>query len=119
MNLFTIDGEISKLPQYGKSANGVSVVKFSIVQNKNFYSFVAFREVADKINEMNLGLKDVVSIESKITQNNYEKNGQKVYGYNFIVEKITIEEKAPEKPNLDDDIPYNDEPAYKNTTYLD
>lgn len=117
MNLFTIDGEVSKLPQYSKSANGTSFIRFTISQGKGYYNFVAFKETADKINEMNLGLKDVVTIESKITPNNYEKNGQRVYGWNFVVDKLTIEEKAPVN-YLDDDIG-GDEPAYKNTTYLD
>lgn len=117
MNLFTIDGEISKAPQFSKSANGVSVIRFNIAQGKNFYSFVAFKETADKINAMNLALKDVVSIEAKITPNNYEKNGQRIFGWNFIVDKLTIDEKAPVN-ELDYDVG-GDEPAYKNTTYLD
>lgn len=120
INSFSIQGEIYKEPQYNKSAKGTSVVKLTLSQGKNYFQFVAFKEVAEDIVKLNLVKGDVVSIESKIQPNNYEKNGQKVYGFNFIIETINIDEKAESMD--DDDIPtstYEDEPVYNNTSYLD
>ena len=119
INSFSIQGEIYKEPQYNKSAKGTSVVKLTLSQGKNYFQFVAFKEVADNIVKLNLVKGDIVSIESRIQPNNYEKNGQKVYGFNFIIENINIDEKSE---SMDDEIPdsnYEDEPVYNNTSYLD
>lgn len=105
MNLWTVDGEINKAPQYSKSAKGVSVVKLTIKHEKAYYQFVAFKDVADNINKLNLNNGDVVGIEANIQPNNYEKNGQKVYGYSFIIENLTLEEKAS-GGITDDDLPF-------------
>jgi single-stranded DNA-binding protein len=119
MNLWTIDGEIYKAPQFSKSAKGVSVVKLTIKNGKSYYQFVAFKDVADNINGLNLNNGDVVSIEANIQPNNYEKNGQKVYGYNFIVENLTLEEKSNNMID-DDDLPFaSGSGTYPTNNYLD
>lgn len=120
INSFTIDGEIYKAPQFSKSSKGTSIVKLTLSQKKNYYQFVAFKDVAEKIVKLNLNKGDIVVIESKVTPNNYEKNGQKVYGFSFIIETLNIEERNENQMN-DDDIPTSsyDEPIYNNTSYLD
>lgn len=107
MNSFSIDGEIKKTPQIFKSSKGTNILKFTIMQSKGYYQFVAFSNVADDIDKLNLGIGDIVSIESRIQPNNYTtKDGQKVYGYSFIVDKLNLEEKNKNVVE-DNDLPIN------------
>lgn len=101
MNSFTINGEISKNCEYIEKEGNKSFVKVSIThsekKNKGYYNFVAFGNIAKTINDLKLNLGDIVTIESSVIPNNYtDKNGNKVYGWNFVINKLDLEERVKE-----------------------
>lgn len=98
MNQFVVTGNITKKPEMRVSAKGKYVTHISLAvfrpfsDNKtDFFVFSAFGDLAYKMSKLNKG--DRILIQSYVKNNIYEKNGEKVYGIDYIVTGYEIERK--------------------------
>lgn len=115
MNKLTMSGIVTKDPDFRYSENGTAFVRanISITEGRDkkrtdYFNIVAFYEVAEQIAHLKKG--DVITFEAKLQNNNYEKDGKKIYQDRILVEKlITAEVKKGGKqitPTPDDDLPF-------------
>lgn len=89
MNQFTVVGNVTKKPELRTSAKGKHFIHVSLAVNRpysnrtDFFVFSAFGDTAVKMKSLNKG--DRILIQSYVENNQYEKDGQKVYGTDYIV----------------------------------
>lgn len=111
-------GRLGRDPEIRVSQSGTKVAKFSVAVNRKFkrenepdtdwFSCVAFDKKADFVeNYLKKGVR--VAISGDLHNDNYtNKEGQKVYSVQIIVEEIEFAESKnaeskPDKPNVDKD----------------
>lgn len=96
MKKVIITGNLTKdveLRKVKKGEDEFSVATITVAVNEigsetpTFFNIEVFRGLADSCAK-NIGKGAAVSIIAEIKSNNYEKNGEKVYGYKFIAEEI-------------------------------
>ena len=118
MNLVVLSGNITRDLEVKKASNDLSVLKFSIAINETkekviFINCVAFGKTAEFIS-LYFGKGDGIEIQGKIQTGSYEKEGQKVYTTDVIVEKVEFPKGSKKKENnefkavnmTDSDLPF-------------
>lgn len=80
-------------------------------EHNTFHNLVAFSKVAEIFQKCSKG--DLVYIEAKFQQNNYEQDGVQKSSHNFLIEEIQVINKKDEKQvskkenhEIDDEIPF-------------
>ncbi|MGN0383000.1 MAG: single-stranded DNA-binding protein [Eubacterium sp.] len=99
MNQFFLSGRIANTPDVRISPTpNKSVAHFSLASKRDYssvtdyFTFTAFGNKAEFIKKyLHKGMQ--VYIKSRIQNNIYEKDGKKVYDFDFIVEEIEIPNK--------------------------
>ena len=93
MNEFTLVGTIEELMPMMETSNGISVINFVVRTEKGYISkkenllkISAFKELAEET-EKN-GLHRKVLIKGRIADDNFDKDGKKLYSAQLIAEKI-------------------------------
>ncbi len=114
MNKLTMKGVLTRDAELKYSPSGVAVtrINFSITEGKDkkrtdYFNAVAFYDLAEELAN-NYRKGDTISFEGKLQNNNYEKDGKKVYSDRIIIENF-IQESVKGKqiaPTLDDDLPF-------------
>lgn len=94
-----------ELNTYGKGKTATSVAKLTLIRNeyagkdkeerKVALQFTAFGKQAEAIAE-HASKGDSLEVTARIENNDYEKDGAKVYGFNFVV--TDFEFGAKKKP---------------------
>lgn len=89
MNQFSVIGNVTKKPELRVSAKGKSYIHVSLAVNRpysdstDFFVFSAFAETAVKLKKLNKG--DRIYVQSYAKNCQYEKDGQKIYGTDYII----------------------------------
>lgn len=101
MNHVSIIGRLTKDPNLQFSQNGVAIVDFTVAVNRPFKSqqtgereadFIrckTFKERAEMIAN-NFRQGDEIALEGRIQTGSYEKDGQRVFTTDVIVEQVTF-----------------------------
>ena len=92
MNKLTMMGVLEREVDLKYSANGVAFSRISISitdikKKKDYFNVVVFFDLAEKI-ASSYKKGDSIYFEGTIQNNNYEKDGKKVYQDRIIVEKL-------------------------------
>lgn len=115
MNLHILTGRPTREPEivyYDPNDNNNFLTKFNFAVKKDhpkgentadFFNCVAYGRVAKLVEKyVRQGIK--IMITGRMENNNYEKDGMKVFGYNFIIEKVEfLEKKENEAPIQEDE----------------
>lgn len=100
MNNWIITGRLTKDPETTETQTGNVLTKINIAvrrdyKNKktnqydsDFYLFKAFGQTADYI-YMHIKKGDLVEIQGRPTNNNFEKNGEMIYRDDYIIQNIS------------------------------
>lgn len=113
MNKLILMGRLTKDPEvrYG-GANNTAVAKFNLAvdnryakedsQKADFFPITAFGKLGEFTEKyLSKGIK--ILVESQIHNNNYKnKNGDMVYGYEFVASNIEFCESKKTQDNTDD-----------------
>lgn len=106
MNHFTITGRLTRDAEIRYSNEGKAVARFDFAVNRkftregeadaDFFSCVAFGKIAETFEKCNVGKGTKLLIEGEVRNNNYtNKDGQKVYGTQVVVNSFEFcESKA-------------------------
>lgn len=93
MNKIRMKGTLTRDAEFKVSATGTAFTRFNIAikdvkaKRTDYFNIVAFYDLAEEI--ANLYKKDsVIHFEGKIQNNNYEKDGKKVYSDRIIAESL-------------------------------
>lgn len=124
MNYIALTGRLTKDIEIRATAEGMSIGRTSIAvddgygekKRTNFISLVAFGKTAESM-DMHSFKGQRVAVEGKLQTGSYEKNGQKVYTTDVIINKIEYldwkDGKSESKPAeqqtftaLDEDVPF-------------
>lgn len=134
MNKFIASGRVASDVETRQSANGTTVAKFNFAVRKNFkkdnepdadfFSCVVFGKLAE-VFDRNVSKGTKLLLEGEMRNANYEKDGVKHYGMQFVVNSMEFCESktnrstdsstgntytpAPEdfeQVGLDDDLPF-------------
>ena len=95
MNLFIITGRVAKDLEFRQTQSGTSVAQFSFAVNRSFkkegepdadfFQINFFGKMAEALQKCSVGKGTKLMLECEVRQNNYtDKNGNKVYGFQFI-----------------------------------
>lgn len=109
MNQFIITGRTTKDAEIKYTAEGKAVARFDIAVNRSFkregeadadfFSCVAFGKSAEIIEKCQVGKGTKLLINGEVRNNNYtNKEGQKVYGTQVIVNSFEFCEKKGDSP---------------------
>lgn len=107
------DGHIGKAPDFHEYGDGKLLGKVSMAVNdgwgdnkKTYWADLVFFDPLSKwLADKNLDKGDILSVECRISPNNFEdKDGNKRYGVQFIVDNYTAIKK--QGSGQDDDLPY-------------
>lgn len=107
MNNILIVGNIVRDNTTRYTSDGKAIVNNSIAVQRNyknekgeydsdFFAIVAYRGTAEYIDKY-ISKGDRVAIQGKLRNNNYEKDGQKIYSNEIVIEEIKLCSKAPKK----------------------
>lgn len=124
MNKFIGIGRNTKDGEYRTSENGLTIYSNTLAitnnfKNKNgeyeseFINYVAYRNTADYLNKYAKKGK-LVQIEGRISITSNEKNGEKRYYTNIIVDSASVLEKVKEEQHEEVEIPQNTKSEYDN-----
>lgn len=124
MNYIALTGRLTKDIEIRATAEGMSIGRTSIAvddgygekKRTNFISLVAFGKTAESM-DMYSFKGQRVAVEGKLQTGSYEKNGQKVYTTDVIINKIEYLDWKDGKPEskpveqqtftaLDEDVPF-------------
>lgn len=112
-NIFIFTGRLSSAPELTKHAD-TKVAKFTLLRNQYAgkdkttgkakerlvsIQFTAFDGLAEAIAEHSLK-GDQLHVEAEISNNNYERDGEKEYGFNFTVQSFEFGAPGAEKRAL-------------------
>lgn len=100
MNKTLLIGRLTKDPNLAYSGNGVAIVDFTVAVNRQFKNaagereadFIrckAFKERAEMIAN-NFRQGDEIALEGHIQTGSYEREGQRVFTTDVIVEQVTF-----------------------------
>lgn len=98
MNKLLLIGRATKKPDLQISKNGMSYAILSIAVNEkqkdengnnkvNYIDIKAFDKVANLLNKY-VEKGQLLSIDAKVVNNNYEKEGKTIYTYDFILNEF-------------------------------
>ena len=120
MNMFMLVGRVYREFELKNTKNGKSVVELPLAVNNGkddttFISVQLFGNIAETTSKyINKG--DIVGVKGNIKNNNWEdKDGNKHYDYQFIVDKISFlstKKKEDEKKDENIDTPKNVKSEY-------
>lgn len=119
LNNTTIQGRFTKNLEKKETTNGVPVCNFTIAWNERygdkeqtlFLNCVAYRNTAEFITKY-FKKGDMAVVEGKLTSRSYEKDGDKKYITELIVDKVHFcvskkgKEESQEEHIADDDLPF-------------
>lgn len=122
MNNILIVGNIVQDNTTRYTGDGKVIVNNSIAVQRNyknekgeyesdFFRIVAYRGTADYIDK-HIGKGDRVAIQGKLRNNNYEKDGQKYYSNEIVIEEIKLCSKATKE--VKNEQPIDNEQQSKN-----
>lgn len=109
-NVLIFDGRVAQAPTLTRP-NGNAVCKFTLIRNEYAgtdndgnvrdertvsIQFSAFNKRAEAIAK-NVMEGDQLIVTARIANNNYQKEGQDVYGFNFVVEDFDFGAPGPRK----------------------
>lgn len=109
-NVFIFDGRVAQAPTVTRP-NGNTVCKFTLIRNEYAgkdaddnvrdertvsIQFSAFGGRGEAIAK-NAMEGDQLIVTARIANNNYQKEGQDVFGFNFVVEDFTFGAPGPRK----------------------
>lgn len=105
MNKLIQMGRLTKEPDIKTTSAGM-IARFSVAVDKtykkgeaDFFNYTAFGKKAEFVEKyLHQGTKVVIT--GRVENDNYERDGRKVYGFAFIADEIEFAEskKAQEKP---------------------
>jgi single-strand DNA-binding protein len=109
MNQFIITGRTTKDAEVRYTADEKAVARFDFAVNRtfkregeadaDFFSCVAFGKVAETIEKCQVGKGTKLLINGEVRNNNYtNKDGQKVYGTQVVVNSFEFCEKKGDSP---------------------
>lgn len=114
MNKLTMKGVLTRDPDFKYSESGIAFVRcnISISEGKekkrtDYFNIIAFSDLAEEIaNGYRKG--DTIYFDGKLQNNNYEKDGKKVYQDRILVEKLVVLQDAKGGKQIipDDDLPF-------------
>ena len=117
MNRLIMQGVLTRDPDFRVTESGTSFtrVNISVTEGKtkkrtDYFNVVCFFENAEKVaNSYKKG--DLIYFDGKLQNNNYEKDGKKVYQDRILVEnifEITLQNEVKEKSDTlsDDELPF-------------
>lgn len=109
MNKLIMMGRLTKDPEIRYNNEGKAIARFSLAVDRNykdaptdFFNMVSFDKTAQFIeNYIHKGSK--ILVEGKLQNNNYEKDGKKVYANQIIADRIEFcESKNANNTQTDD-----------------
>lgn len=129
MQTFTAIGRITKDPELRQTQSGVAVVRFTLAvdrQFKNangeketdFLSCQAWRKTAELIGQY-CAKGSLVGIQGEVRTGSYEKNGQRVYTTDIMVNNVKFLDSKPSTNNgqngayQQQNAPRNQQPSYQ------
>lgn len=133
MQAFTAIGRITKDPELRQTQSGVAVVRFTLAvdrQFKNangeketdFLSCQAWRKTAELIGQY-CAKGSLVGIQGEVRTGSYEKNGQRVYTTDIMVNNVKFLDSKPstnsgqngayQQQNAPSNQSYNQQPSYQ------
>ena len=133
MQTFTAIGRITKDPELRQTQSGVAVVRFTLAvdrQFKNangeketdFLSCQAWRKTAELIGQY-CAKGSLVGIQGEVRTGSYEKNGQRVYTTDIMVNNVKFLDSKPstnngqngayQQQNAPRNQSYNQQPSYQ------
>lgn len=91
MNKFMVMGRLTKDPDV-RMANDKKIVRIDVAVDgrdgkTDFFSFTAFGKNAENLERYFCKGKPIL-VHGRVENNNYEKDGKKVYGFNFVLEQF-------------------------------
>jgi len=110
MNKLIMMGRATKEPEIRYTNDGKAIARFSLAVNRNykdaptdFFNIVSFDKTAQFIeNYIHKGSK--ILVEGKLQNNNYEKDGKKVYSDQIIADRVEFcESKNANNTQTDDE----------------
>ena len=111
MNIVAITGRATKDPITSYTTSQTAVVKFNLAVQRpmkgtgaDFPSIVAFGKTAENI-EKYVHKGDMVGITGHIQTSTYEKNGEKVYSTDVVVDRIDFLNSKANTDSPTDDNP--------------
>lgn len=128
MQAFSAIGRITKDPELRQTQSGVAVVRFTLAvdrQFKNangeketdFLSCQAWRKTAELIGQY-CAKGSLVGIQGEVRTGSYEKNGQRVYTTDIMVNNVKFLDSKPSTNNTQNgayqqqNAPYNQQQSY-------
>lgn len=120
MNMFMLVGRVYREFELKNTKNGKSVVELPLAVNNGkddttFISVQLFGNIAETTSKY-ISKGDIVGVKGNIKNNNWEdKDGNKHYDYQFIVERISFlstKKKEDEKEDENVDTPKNVKSEY-------
>lgn len=129
MQTFTAIGRITKDPELRQTQSGVAVVRFTLAvdrQFKNangeketdFLSCQGWRKTAELIGQY-CAKGSLVGIQGEVRTGSYEKNGQRVYTTDIMVNNVKFLDSKSSTNNgqngayQQQNAPYNQQPTYQ------
>lgn len=111
MNFVILIGRLTKDLELRKTTSGKSACKFNLAVTRDykdangeygadFISCIAYNQTSELLCEY-CKKGDLISVKGRIQTGNYEKNGEKIYTTDIIVEKISF--LQPRKENKQED----------------
>jgi len=108
LNLFVANGRITKDLELRKSQSGVSNVRFTLAVNRNrkndqgeteadFINCVAFNKTAELLVQY-CGKGSKINIQGSLQTGSYEKDGQRIFTTDVMVNQIEFLESKPQQP---------------------
>lgn len=119
MNEVKISGNLVRDPEIRYMTTGTLKCSFSIAHNTgkddkkkaHFFDCIAWKELGEKIGTT-YAKGNPIEIQGMLTQNTWEKDGQKRSRIEIVVFKVTEKEKSPEQASApeaqtgDEDLPF-------------
>lgn len=114
MNRTTLVGRLVADVEVRKTQSGLSKASFTVAVNDGkektyFINCVAWRQGADFLGQYS-HKGDLVSVDGKLTTRSYEKDGQKVYITEVVVDEVKILAHAQGTKNEQKPTPKKEEP---------
>lgn len=126
MNTFIGSGRLTAAPEYSSTTTGGIVARFRMAfprrfkkegqPEADFFNCIAFNKTAETIEKLRIDKGTKLNIRAEVQNNDYEKDGVKYYGTQFVVDffefcesKASADNSAPSDPSLPDGFSGNDD----------
>lgn len=124
MNKFIASGRLSSDIETRKTANGKTVVRFNFAVRKNFkkegevdsdfFQCIVFGKLAEVFEKSFISKGTKLILEGEMRNDNYEKDGVKRYGMQFVVNSMEFCE-SKKSENTANYTPVVESPSYQPT----